>query len=173
MMRSVVQKHPQARLLLIGDGQDRDALTESIRKNELQSVVSMLGQRSDITQLLHIADLFVFPSLTEGFPLAVLEAMAAAKPMVAFRLPSFRGCVVEGQSGTMVPLGDADAFTRATLELLENPGRMLDMGRAAHDVATRYTQRATSEAIERIYASLVPRSNGHPFVPAAAGATQR
>jgi glycosyltransferase involved in cell wall biosynthesis len=164
MMRQVVAKHPSARLLLVGDGQDRELLTNSIRANELHSVVSMLGQRSDITPLLNVADLFVFPSLTEGFPLAVLEAMAAALPIVAFNLPSFRGVVDDGNSAALVTLGNADELTRTVMQVLDDPARLNSMGRSALSVAHRFTQEATSGAITRIYESLAPTTHAarHP-----------
>lgn len=162
MMKTVVAKYPKARLLLVGDGQDRQLLTESIAKNNVGSIVSMLGQRSDITPLLTIADMFVFPSLTEGFPLAVLEAMAAGLPIVAFSLPSFRGVVDDGASAALAPLGDADAFTAAVMGVLGDPARMIAMGRAAHGIATQFTQESTSGAIARIYESLVPISGAKP-----------
>src|ERR1043165_8054609 len=155
MMKPVVERHPNAKLILVGDGQDRQVLTDSIRSHGLESVVLMLGQRSDVTQLLNIADLFVFPSLTEGFPLAVLEAMAAGKGLVAFRLPSFRECVEEGKSGLLVPLGDAEALTKAVLDVLERPEQIAEMGRVSRETAGRFTQRSTSEKLGGIYASLM------------------
>lgn len=158
MMKAVVARHPNAKLILVGDGQDRQVLTDAIRSHGLESVVLMLGQRSDVTQLLNIADLFVFPSLTEGFPLAVLEAMAAGLGLVAFRLPSFRECVEEGKGGVLVPLGDAEALTSAVLEVLDHPERMSEMGLASKGIAERFTQRSTSEKLEAIYASLAKKS---------------
>jgi glycosyltransferase involved in cell wall biosynthesis len=155
MMKPALEKHPKAKLILVGDGQDRQVLTESIRSLGLESSVIMLGQRSDVTQLLNIADLFVFPSLTEGFPLAVLEAMAAGKVMVGFRLPSFRECVEEEKSGVLVPIGDSEALTKAVLEVLADPARMREMGLRSRAIAERFTQRSTSEKLESVYASLV------------------
>lgn len=155
MMRDVLRAHPNAKLILVGDGQDRQRLEQSTRDLNLQATVLMLGQRSDVTALLNIADLFVFPSLTEGFPLAVLEAMAARLPIVAFGLPSFRGVVDDGTSAALVPLGDAPAFTTAVLEVLSDRHRMSAMGQSALNVAHRYTQAATSGALMRIYESLV------------------
>lgn len=155
MMKPILERHPKARLVLVGDGQDRQVLTDSIRANGLESVVTMLGQRSDITQLLGIGDLFVFPSLTEGFPLAVLEAMAAGLAVAAFRLPSFRECVEEGKNGVLAPLGDAEALTKAVMELLDIPVKIEAMGRECREVASRFLQRTTSEKLEEIYAALV------------------
>lgn len=155
MMKPILEKHPKARLVLVGDGQDRQVLTDSIRSLGLESVVTMLGQRSDITQLLGIGDLFVFPSLTEGFPLAVLEAMAAGRAIAAFKLPSFRECVEEGKSGVLVPIGDAEALTKAVLELLQDPAKIDSMGRECRAVAGRFLQRTSSEKLEKIYADLV------------------
>ncbi len=157
MMRRVVESHPKAKLLLIGDGQDKELLAKSIVDNGVQASVTMLGQRSDITRLLNIADMFVFPSLTEGFPLAVLEAMAAGLPIVAFSLPSFRGCVDDGASAVLVPLGDSEAFTGAVLDVLADRARMKTMGAAALAVGHRFTQEATSGALTKIYESLVTR----------------
>lgn len=155
MMKPILERHPKARLVLVGDGQDRQVLTDAIRANGLESVVTMLGQRSDITQLLGIGDLFVFPSLTEGFPLAVLEAMAAGRAIAAFRLPSFRECVDEGKNGVLVPLGDAEALTKAVMELLDHPEQIEAMGRECREVASRFLQRTSSEKLEAIYAGLV------------------
>ncbi|MEX2217482.1 MAG: glycosyltransferase [Phycisphaerales bacterium] len=158
IMPEVLARHPRAVLLLAGDGPDQPVLEAMIRERSLGPSVRLLGRRDDVAALLWLADLFVFPSHSEGFPLSVLEAMAAARPVVAFRLPAFQELVSEDTDADLVPIRDEPALLRAILRLLADPALRRAMGDAAQRTVSRFTQRASSRALEEIYRSLVPRA---------------
>jgi glycosyltransferase involved in cell wall biosynthesis len=160
-MREVVKKYPTARLAIAGEGPDRPALEERIRRHALGSSVMLLGDRKDIGALLGACDLFVFPSHNEGFGLALLEAMAAGRPVVATRLPVFLEFVEEGTCAELFTGGNSADLARAILTVLDDPARMESMGREGRRIVTeRFTQRAASAALERLYADVLQRPRG-------------
>lgn len=112
-------------LLIVGDGAERAAretLARELRLSETQ--VRFLGFRSDVADLLAASDFFVLPSLTEGLPLSVLEAMAQRLPVVASAVGGIPELVTDGQEGLLVPPSDVDALTNA-------------LGRVTSDAALR------------------------------------
>lgn len=121
---------PNARFLLIGDGELRGDLERRVAAANLEATVRLPGLRPDVPELLAAADLFVLPSLWEGLPMALIEAMAAGLPVVATDVSGTRGVVVDGETGLLVPPGDAVALSRAIATLLDNPGRAAQMGSA-------------------------------------------
>jgi glycosyltransferase involved in cell wall biosynthesis len=121
---------PAARFLLIGEGELRGDLERRIAAAKLEATVRLLGLRPDVPELLAAADLFVLPSLWEGLPMALIEAMAAGLPVVATDVSGTRGVVIDGETGLLVPPGDTAALSRAIANLLDNPGRAAQMGSA-------------------------------------------
>lgn len=138
------------RLVIVGDGECRDRLRESIPA-ERAAYVTLTGARKDVPALLAAFDLFVLSSRTEGLPLAVPEAMATALPVVATAvggLPS----VVPRECGTLVPSGDANALGGAIDALARDPVRARAMGRAARRHALeRFSIDRMTDAYEAIY----------------------
>lgn len=102
-----------ARLLLAGEGPLRPTLERQINDASLHGRVRLLGARRDVPALLAVADLFVFPSRTEGLPNALLEAMSVGVPVVTTDVPGCRDLIEHGQTGLLVPYGDAHALARA------------------------------------------------------------
>ena len=92
--------------------------------------VVFAGYRDDVTALLAAADVFVLPSFAEGLPLTVLEAMAAARPVVASRAGGMPEAVVHGETGMLVPPGDVEALAGALDDLLADPERARRLGEA-------------------------------------------
>ena len=90
----------------------------------------LLGLRPDVPDLLAAADLFVLPSLWEGLPMALVEAMAAGLPVVATEVSGTRAVMVDGETGLLVPPGDVPALARAITALLCDPARAAAMGAA-------------------------------------------
>lgn len=127
-MRVVRQYLPGARLLIVGEGKDRPIIEHEIRNLHLNEVVLLLGNRHDVSALLALADVFVFPSRYEGFGLAVAEAMAAGKPVVASRVAPLTELVEDGGSGYLVQPGDSEALASAILRIAEDPPRAQEMG---------------------------------------------
>ena len=116
---------PELRTLIVGDGPLRSQLEEIAHAFELDGKVRFLGHSNDVPRLLAAADLLVLPSLYEGLPNVVLEAMRFAKPVVATAAPGTTEVVVDGSTGLLVPPGDPPALARAMRTLLRDP----DLGR--------------------------------------------
>jgi glycosyltransferase involved in cell wall biosynthesis len=122
-------------LLLAGDdleagGAFRRALEVEAEQQGLGDRVRLLGHRDDVRRLIGDADVMVLPSHAEGLPLVVLEAMAAAKPVVATAVGGVPELVVDGETGLLVPPGDVEALTRALDDLLGDPDRARRLGEA-------------------------------------------
>lgn len=111
-----LRRHQPVQLLLVGDGPIRAEVEADRAQRGLHDCVHLLGLRDDVPRLLATADAFVFPSRTEGFPNAILEAFAARVPVVATAAPGTRDLVTDGKTGRMSavddPVGLADAIQR-------------------------------------------------------------
>jgi glycosyltransferase involved in cell wall biosynthesis len=105
---------------IAGDGYMREDLYKTaVEKGFVRSVI-LLGNRFDTTSLLAAADLFVLPSLWEGLPLAILEAMSAGCPVIATDVGGVKEVIIDGQNGIVVPPADPAALAEALLRLLKN-----------------------------------------------------
>jgi glycosyltransferase involved in cell wall biosynthesis len=119
--RVIVSRDSQARLWLVGEGPQRDALAEQISQLNLTGKVVLAGAFDSVDEVLSAADLFVLPSQEEGMSIALLEAMAAALPVVASDIAGNRQLIDDGVHGLMVPPGDANALAGAIQRLFEEP----------------------------------------------------
>lgn len=151
---------PDATLLLLGTGSLRAELEECTRRNGVASSVFFLGFRKP-RPFLAACDLLVQPSVSEGMPNAVLEAMAARRPVVATRVGGIPEVVTEGKTGVLVPPADPPALARAIVDLLADPARRSVMGEAAwRRVRDRFlTERMvtlTEGAYQRSHRQAVP-----------------
>lgn len=119
---------PECQLLIVGDGpayQELRALSEQL---EIAQWVVFAGMRRDIPRLLPLMQLFVLPSLYEGFGIAILEAMAASRAVVATAVGGIPEFVTHGETGLLVPPGDPIALAAAIESLLTNPEQAAQMG---------------------------------------------
>ncbi len=121
---------PEARVMVVGDGPERGALETLIAQLGLGDRVHLLGFRTDIPELLAGCDLFVLPSLFEGLPLSILEAMAAGRAVVATAIGGNDEAVVDGVTGLLVPPADPQALADALRTLLREPERRRRLGEA-------------------------------------------
>jgi glycosyltransferase involved in cell wall biosynthesis len=128
--QEIKRQHSAVKFLLIGDGPCRGELEAFARELGLEKDVLFLGSRRDIPQLLALMDVAVLPSLEEGFPNAVLEAMAAAKPVVATRVGGVPEAVVHGETGLLVPSKDPEALAEAICLVLEHRTEAARFGEA-------------------------------------------
>lgn len=119
--------HPTAELVVLGDGPERSGLARLAR--ELQVPVHLLGRVPDVAAWLRRADLLVHPARWEGFGLALLEAMLAAKPVVATNVSSIPEIVADGRTGLLVTPDDAAALATAVTRVLDDPGSLGELGR--------------------------------------------
>jgi sugar transferase (PEP-CTERM/EpsH1 system associated) len=129
-----VRKHiPTVRLLLVGDGELRDELESQARSLGLSEIVTFVGSRTDVPQILAAVDVFTLSSLWEGMSNAVLEAMAAELPVVATAVGGTPEVVVDGVTGLLVPPHDPTSLARALTTLLREPALRRKMGQAGRE----------------------------------------
>jgi glycosyltransferase involved in cell wall biosynthesis len=131
-LAQLADRHPTLHLAIAGRGDLAGALTEQAAALGIGHRVHLLGLRSDVAAVLAAADLFVLPSLSEGLPLALLEAMFAGRPTVATRVGEVPAALDHGRAGMLVPPDDAAALAGAIDDLLIHPDRALTLGQRAH-----------------------------------------
>jgi glycosyltransferase involved in cell wall biosynthesis len=119
----VVRDAPDARFLIVGEGELHEALDRQIKELGLERHVRLAGFRDDAIGLMKSFDVFVMSSVTEGLGSAVLEAMACARPVVGTRAGGIPEAVVDGETGDLVPPHDEAALAAAIVRLLADPER--------------------------------------------------
>ena len=149
---------PGARLLVVGDGPDAGALREAAAAAGVARWTHVTGARADVPRLLEALDVFALPSLSEGLPLVVLEAMATALPVVASAVGGLPVVVAEGETGHLVPPGDAAALGARLAALAAEPGRARALGACGREVVVaRYSLERMSAAYLELYDELLRR----------------
>ena len=121
--KAIVRSVPDARVLIVGEGELREPLERQIKELGLERHVFLTGFRPDAIGLIKSFDVFVLCSITEGLGSAMLEAMAAGKPVVATRAGGIPEAIVDGETGLLVPPGDPESLARAITSLLNDPER--------------------------------------------------
>lgn len=145
-------RYGDVRLLLLGEGTCRAALEEQSRCMGLADRVVFLGIRDDVRSILAVTEIFAFPSFAEGTSLALMEAMAAARPIAASDIPGNRSLLEHGTRGLLVPPGDAGALAHALETLLDDPAAAQALGRNARAfVGQHFDIRATVAGLERLW----------------------
>jgi glycosyltransferase involved in cell wall biosynthesis len=154
----VKPEFPSARFVIVGDSylSLRSDLEREAAALGLQAEVVFTGYRTDIPDLLAAATVVVSSSLREGLPLALVEAMAAARPIVATAIDGIPELVDDGRTGILVPARDVERLADGILQLLRNPARAAEMGAAGRRlVETRFSAgRMASKMIEVYRAAL-------------------
>jgi len=146
---------PQARLLLVGDGPDRAALQELSRSLGLEGFVVFAGKRRDIAQLLAMADIFVFPSVYEGFGIALVEAMAMGKSVIASRVEGILEIVTHEISGLLIEPHSSKEIANAAIRLYrDSPLKARLEERAKKTAFERFSAKTGISRLEGIYTSL-------------------
>jgi glycosyltransferase involved in cell wall biosynthesis len=149
---AVLRGHPRAGLVFAGDGPDRAALEAEARALGLEDRVVFLGFRRDASTVLAALDLFLFPSLWEGLPQALLEALAAGLPVVAARTVGVVEILRDGENGLLVEPRDPDGLARAALRLLDDrdlAARLAAAGR--REALEKHALPAVAARIDRLY----------------------
>jgi glycosyltransferase involved in cell wall biosynthesis len=145
-------------LMLVGDGTERAALEKQAASLGIRDRVTFCGTRRDLGNLLPAMDVFALPSLWEGLPLALILAMGAARPVVATRIAGIPEVVVDGESGLLVPPGDAVAIGTALARLCADPAERRRMGDTAREaVRDRFGADAYARSVTDLYEELIGR----------------
>jgi glycosyltransferase involved in cell wall biosynthesis len=147
---------PEALFLFAGVGSEQTRLEAQAKALGVTDRIIFLGHREDIADLLASCDLFVLPSLFEGLPLSILEAMAACKPVVATAVDGNNEIVIDGQTGLLVPPADPGALAGAIRTVLSDPvlARRLAAGGKAR-VQQEFCAEKMVKSVMQVYEELV------------------
>lgn len=137
-MPRLLERVPRAHAVIAGGGDLEEYLRSLTDEVGVADRVHVLGPRKDVPALMHAIDVFAMPSIWEGFGLVLLEAMSAARPIVASRVATIPEVVVDGETGVLVPPGDPIALADALAELAENPAVGRQFGEAGRERLRRY-----------------------------------
>jgi glycosyltransferase involved in cell wall biosynthesis len=163
----VIRGRPDVRGVIVGQAIPAepdypDRLQQLIREEAMEGRIVLAGFRSDVPALLRRMDIFCLTSTSEGMPNAVLEAMAAGRPVVATRVGAIPDLVQDGVTGLLVPSEDVPAFTGAVDDLLGDPQRAAKLGAAARErVEEAFTCQHAAKRLEALYLHLAGRKPLH------------
>lgn len=157
LQRAPAQRE-RMRLVLVGDGPQRDAVTAALRDGGVLDLCWLAGERNDVPALMRALDLFVLPSLSEGVSNVILEAMACGLPVLATNVGGNPELVMSDRTGVIVPAADPSAMADAMLRLATDPQRSAAMGQAARvDVLDRFSMQAMVRSYQGLYDRLLSR----------------
>ena len=163
--RKLCKTFPGLKIVIVGEGPDRSAIEEMIGEYGLQSKVILAGQQSNMPVFYAAMDICVLPSLNEGLPMTILEAMAASKPVIATRVGAIPSVIKDGEHGLLVDPKDSEGLRNAIASLLGDPERRRRMGDQAHAWVSR---NYTSEAMALKYRDMYDEVLGKPAPSAIA-----
>lgn len=146
---------PGAVLIVLGEGPERAAIQDVAYRHGVTHRVRLAGSRSDAREIVGAADVVVGASRWEGLPLAIIEAMAASRPVVATRVIGLEELIDDGRNGLLVPSGDATAMATAVRRLIGDPVLSARLGRNASATARNYSEEGMIGAYLSVYHDLV------------------
>jgi glycosyltransferase involved in cell wall biosynthesis len=152
----VVQDFPDSLLLIVGDGELKDELKKRVSAAKIEDKVRFLGLRSDIPDILNASDIFVLSSNWEGFPICIIEAMAAGKPIVATSVGGVPEQISNRENGLLIPPGEQKQLVDAMSYFVSNPGDAYSMGQVSRQVVkNKFCIREIAKKYEKFYVSLL------------------
>jgi glycosyltransferase involved in cell wall biosynthesis len=158
LLEAVVQvrrSFPEVRFVLVGLGPREKEIRGRSRRMGLDSTVVFAGFREDAPRIAAACDVFVLPSLREGLPVALLEAMTLGRPLVATRVGGVPEVVEDGRQGILVPPAQPAALARALVSLLGDPSLRQRLGAAARERAAEFDIRRSVRRMEDVYEGLL------------------
>lgn len=159
--RDLCVAFPALKVVMVGDGPDRKVIEEMIQRFGLMSNVILVGQHSDMPRIYAAIDIFVLPSLNEGLPMTILEAMAASRPVIATRVGAVPSVIRDGETGLLVDPGDIHGLRSAIARLLSQPDVCRRIGAAGHNWVSR---NYTAEAMALKYSQMYDEVLGAPAI---------
>ncbi len=152
----LIKMHPNMSLLLAGDGPLKSELMKRAKKLGLADKILFLGYVNNIPQVIDVFDVFVLPSLKEGFPWVILEAMASRKAIVATEVGGIPEMILDGESGILIRPGDIDSLISGIHKILIDPQLREKLGRNARKrVERQFTLKRMIEETEILYDKLI------------------
>ena len=152
----VAEAVPQARFLVVGDGELREDLETYTRDLGLDGRVLFTGWRHDLARIYAGLDVVALTSINEGTPVSLIEAMAAGIPVAATAVGGVPDVVVDGETGYLVKAGDVKGIAEAIIELLRSPGKATEMGNAGRKaVYPKFAAQTLLANVEQLYSDLL------------------
>ena len=156
LIRAVAElRNPKFHLFICGDGVQEEELKTEVKKLGIQKQIHFLGFRRDIYKLCSSADLFVFASLQEGLPVAIMEAMACRLPIIASRVRGNIDLIDEGKGGYLVNATDVLGFVDAIQTVISDKERMVGMEEYNHSKIQAYGEEAVLNEMSVLYKSMM------------------
>jgi glycosyltransferase involved in cell wall biosynthesis len=160
-LRGLVDRGVDAYLCLVGDGPDRDHLESYAHELGVVKRCLFVGYQEDVARFYSAIDALLLPSVNEGTPVSVIEALAAQRPAVATRVGGTPDVIRDGVDGFLVEVGDADALSERLAELAADPARRAQMGADGRErVLGRYAVERLVDDVDRLYKSLLDARAG-------------
>ena len=154
--RILLRQGTKVKIVVVGDGSIRLDLMRQTRDLGISENVVFLGHREDTDELLQALDIFVLPSLSEGIPMALLEAMAASRAVVASRVGGIPEIVEDGFEGFLVEPMDVDSLAERCRRLIESPDAARTMGEQARKRVERdFSSTAMADRVASVYKELL------------------
>ncbi|MFZ9777045.1 MAG: N-acetyl-alpha-D-glucosaminyl L-malate synthase BshA [Schleiferiaceae bacterium] len=150
-----VRSQIPVRLVLVGDGPERQRAESDIEQRGLHDDVRWMGKSTDVERILSMSDVFLLPSESESFGLAALEAMASYVPVVATRAGGIPEVIDHGQCGFLEAVGDTEAMAADVLRILTTPGLRETMGQAARAKAEAFAMANVGSQYIDLYQKLL------------------
>jgi len=151
----VAARRPDVRFLIVGDGDLEQALREQAASLGIADRVVMAGHRTDVPDALGAIDVLCIPSLYEGTPLTLFEAMAAGRAVVSTAVDGCREVLDDNRTGLLVPPGRAEPLAEALLRALGDDGLRAALGESARSESTRYDVDACVAQMQALYDRLL------------------
>jgi glycosyltransferase involved in cell wall biosynthesis len=150
------RQKPNVKFIIAGDGPLKRDLQAKAREYGLDKDVLFLGHRNDSHDILGLMDVFVLPSVSEGIPMVLLEALALARPVIASRVGGIPEVIEDGVSGLLVTPGREDELAQSCVALMDNYNFAQQLGIAGRKrVEERFSARVMAEKVAEVYRTLV------------------
>jgi glycosyltransferase involved in cell wall biosynthesis len=158
--KNILSVFPDTIFLIVGDGNERDRLEKQVMKLGLKDKVIFTGKRKDIIDILSIIDIFVLPSITEGLPIALLEALASRLPVVATNVGAVSKVIIDRETGLLTEPRSPELLSNAILELLSNWERAEQFGYQGYrKVEKEFSAKAMAEQYFDFYRKILSETS--------------
>ncbi len=158
LIEALARLSPSSILVFVGDGPERTSLSRTAERLGIGSRVHFLGTRFDVDKILGAADIFAFPSAYEGFPGALVEAMASGLPIVASDIEVHREATTATKECAELVVDDPQAWAVALGRLVVDPAKRTRLGRAAQQASAHFAIDGVAAAHDRLYVELTGSS---------------
>ena len=150
-MEKIARQYPDSKLLIAGNGKEKENLEALIKEKGLDSHVIMLGYTTQIQKYMNVADVLIACSHREGMPVNLMEAMLCKKPIVASINRGHRELIANGTNGYLVERDDAQAYAEHICGLLQNDEQRERMGNEGYRIVADFTDTSVKKELQTIY----------------------